>query len=211
MRKSLFAATIASLLTACAVAMAQVPGVNSTLQSVFILTYDLSTMKPTFSAASPQITPASSTQDICSISGSATKNIRVRRIIVNATGAAASVTEPIAILKRSTAYTAGAGSAITQVPYDSTNSLTGAAQTTGTAAMVEAWTSNPTAGTLVGAISEQLFFIGSTTTAGHQITFTFGERGSAIILRGAAQNLAVNFAGNTISGTVSCTFEWTEE
>jgi hypothetical protein len=190
--------------------------VNSTLNSVFNLVYDNSTMKPTYSASSGFITPATSTTDVCSISGSATKTVKVRRIIVAATGGTLSVIEPLAIIKRSTTYTvASGGVAMVQVPYDSTNSLTGSTTNAGTAALVEAWTVNPTVGTTIGALADVSFYIGvggtNAPAPGHTETFTFGTLGSPVVLRGVAQNIGVNFNGNTILGTVSCTFEWTEE
>lgn len=212
MKRTTLAALVGvGLVSSLLSAQGQVPGVNSTLNSVFNLVYDNSTMKPTYMASSPPITPVASTQDICSISGSATKTVKVRRIVISAVGAASPVTEPLVFIKRSTAYTAGAGTAIAQVPYDSVNSLTGSASNAGTVGMLEAWTSNPTSGTVVGAVLETLFFIGATAATGHEYRFDYGVLGSPIVLRGVAQNLGVNFAGNTISGAITCNFEWTEE
>lgn len=39
----------------------------------------------------------------------------------------------------------------------------------------------------------------------------FGKLGQPIVLRGVAQSVAINLSGITLTGTVSCTFEWTEE
>ena len=191
-------------------AQAQVPGVNSTLNSVFTLAYDQSTMKPTYSASSI-FAPAASATDICYLTGSATKTIKVRRIIFAGVASAVQA-DPIAIIKRSTA-TVGAGANMLPVAYDSTNSLTNS--TTNTAsATADLYTANPTTlGTYVGTLADLYVNWGNLTTGlGSTTTFEFGARGSPIVLRGAAQQVAVNLGGSTYTTPVtSCTFEWTEE
>src|ERR1044071_2381831 len=144
--KSLIAATVASALTAVGIALAQTPGIPSTFTTVWTLAWEVSTLKPTYSAAAPGITPVSSGNDICTLSGSATRTLRVRRVILVGSGATTAVTEPIAIVKRSTAST-GAGTAITKVAYDSQAAAS-------TATLAEVWTANPTAGTLVGVLAD---------------------------------------------------------
>lgn len=204
--RSLIAAVVASLLTAVLVAQAQVPGVNSTLQSVFTLTYDNSTMKPTYSATALLTSQASST-DICSLSGSATKNVRVRRAIISGFSATA-VSEPISIVRRSTQNT-GAGAAMVKAVYDTTNSLTNAANSS-TVALAEIWTS-PTVGTLVSQLADIYVSFGLSTSANSAYTFNFGDLGSPVVLRGVAQNIAMNLNGNVFTGSLTCTWEWTEE
>lgn len=202
--RTLLACVATALLTALLAAQAQVPGVNSTLSSVFTLAYDNSTMKPTYSATTI-LTPFGGATDVCSISGSATKTVKVRRIIF--AGVASAVqTQPVAIIKRSTANTNGGGYSIAKVSYDSSN----AASTVGTA---EAWTTDPTLGTTVGTLADlYVQWANATTGLGSVTTFTFGQLGQPIVLRGVAQSAAVNLGGvNYTSPTISCTFEWTEE
>lgn len=204
--RTLLAVGFASLLTAVLAAQAQVPGVNSTLQSVFTLAYDNSTMKQTFSAASPGFTIPATAQDICTLTGSATKNIRIRRIIISAKNADLQ-SDPVAIIKRSTNTTGGVSVLTTKVPYDSAN----AAAT----AVAEYYTtsSGSTAGTLVGVLADILVPFGNLTTGlVVPTTFEFGKLGQPIVLRGAAQQVAVNLSNLTYTtGTMTCTFEWTEE
>lgn len=211
--RSILAAAVASLLTAVVVSQAQVPGINSTLASVFTLAYDNSTMKPTYSATSVFV-PVANAQDVCSISGSATKTVKVRRVFFGMIATTA-VTDPIALLKRSTAYSAGQGGAMAKVAYDSSNSLTPAVANVSTVNLAEAWTANPTAGTLVGVLADIFISVGNLTTGGAQAfaqALVWGDLGSPIVLRGIAQNLAVNFNGGSYPANVaSCTFEWTEE
>ena len=196
--------TGAVLGTIALAAQAQVPGVNSTLNTVFTLAYDNSTMKPTYSSTAI-VVPAASATDVCTLFGSATKNVRVRRVIV---GGVASVvqTEEIGIVKRSTIDTGGTQTIGTSIPYDS-----GSAAAT---AVTEWFTANPTLGTLVGALVDFNITWGNLTTGVGSGTreVLFGQLGSPVVLRGAAQQIAVNLNGNTlVSGKVTCTFEWTEE
>lgn len=201
--KALLAASVASLLTAGAIALAQTPGVNNNFPIMWNMVWEASTTKPTYSASANGITPVSSGQDICTLAGSSTKTIRVRRILFGGSAATTAVTEPVAILKRSTAST-GAGTAMTKVAYDSQSSAA-------SASLVEVWTANPTAGTLVGALADiGVQFLGQGTYS-PAYEFRFGTLGSAAVLRGTAQSLSVNVGGVTLTGTLSCTFEWTEE
>ncbi len=198
----------AVLATVALAAQAQVPGVNSTLQTVFTLAYDNSTMKPTYSST-VDIVPASAfvggATDVCTIFGSATKNVRVRRIIIS--GVASVVqTEVIGIVKRSTIDSGGTQTLGTAVPYDS-----GSPAAT---AVIENFTANPTLGTLVGALADFHITWGNLTTGvgSPPTVVTFGALGSPAVLRGTSQQLAVNLNANSlVSGKVACTFEWTEE
>lgn len=209
--RSLLAAVGASLVTALVVAQAQVPGVNSTLASVYTLAYDNSTMKPTYSATSVFV-PGVGATDVCSISGSANKTVKLRRIIFGGVATAVQ-TDPVAVMKRSTAYTAGQGGAMAKVPYDSQLSLSPNSTQVSTVNLAEAWTANPTVGTLVGVLADIYVTYGNLTTGvGANYQFTFGTLGSPVVLRGIAQNVAINLNGFTpVGGVISCTFEWTEE
>ncbi len=107
-------------------------------------------------------------------------------------------------MKRSAVYT-GVGVQPTVVPYDSSNAA-------GTA-VVETWAAGGTAGTLVGMLTDiGITFPGVTTSVGNgAYTFTFGALGQPVVLRGVAQFLGVYLNGSTNTGTIECTFEWTEE
>lgn len=203
-------AAAALIATSVLAAQGQVPGVNSTLNAVFNLVYDNSTMKPTFSARVFG-TPTSTPTDVCSMTGSATRTVKVRRIFVGGVATIA-INEAVAILKRSTANSAGAGTTGTAIAYDSTNTLFGGTNTT-TVALVEFWTGAPTTGTLAGILADVYVFFGTTTTtATIPRVFDFGVLGSPVVLRGVAQQVSVNLEGQGGgSGTVICTFEWTEE
>jgi hypothetical protein len=204
--RSYILAAIAVIATAALAVQAQVPGVNSTLNSVFTLVYDASTMKPTYSATSAFSPTATAATDVCILNGSATKTIKVRRIYFNALATTA-VSDPIAIIKRSTANSGGTSVGLSEIALDSTSAAASAAALT--------YTANPTVGTAVGTIADPYFSIGNLTTGGAQAfpsQLLFGELGSPIVLRGAAQSVAVNLNAASFPGIVaSCTFEWTED
>lgn len=199
-------AMLASVLTLLLVNATSLPGVNSTLQTVFTYGFELSSDKPTYSATTGAFTIASSPQDVCAIQGSATKLIRVRRLWWSATSTSAAQ-EPVDIYFRTASATDGTGVIVSGVKYD-----TSVVAPTG---RMEKWTANPTPG--AGSVLWQdLMSYNAITTANVTASppmIEFGRAGGqAIILRGLAQSLVVNLNGTTLTGgTGYCTFEWTEE
>lgn len=201
--RSLILPALAALLTASVVALGQSgPGVNNNFAVVWNMVWEASTVKPTYSATA-NIAPAASQTYACQLAGSATKTIRVRRVLLQG-NAAAVQSEVIAIGKFSTAFTGG-GTRPTTVPYDS--------QSAAASAVMETWTASPTTGTLVGYLLDPIFTWNNVTTGvGAPLVVTFGQLGSSAVLRGVAQSLVVNMNSQPgSSNTLSCTFEWTEE
>jgi hypothetical protein len=164
----------------------------------------------TYSAAKVGLVPASSPTDIFTITGSATKIVRVTRIAITATTTSAT---PAAIdcllVKRSTANSGGTSTGSpTPVPHDSTN----AAAT----ATILAYTVNPTTGDIVGTalrnekLMQQLATLTATDFPGPgKLVWEFPR---PIVLRGIAEVLAVNLNGVSVTGTASFDIdaEWTE-
>lgn len=201
--RTILVAAVASLLSMALLAQAQSPGVNSTLQNVYNLVYEASTVKPSYSATVAGAAPAASATDVCTLTGSATRTIRVRRIIYTGNVTTA-VAEPISIVKRSTASTGGAGSVLAKASYDSANPAS-------TVALAEVWTTSPTVGTYVGTIADIVTPLAASPAITPAVTFMYGTLAQPLVLRGVAQSLSVNLSGVTHSGTFGCTFEWTEE
>ena len=165
--------------------------------------------KKTYAAGvSGLVCPAAAT-DIFTITGSASKTIKVIKFHVDGTttaGSGASVN--FSLVKRSTADSAGTSTTMTNVPFDSAN----AAAT----ATVRAYTANPTLGTSVGAIvSDRLNVptVGASGAGGGNPRWEFGyEDTQPIVLRGTSEQLCANFGGATITNPVfSCFVQWTEE
>lgn len=161
--------------------------------------------RATYNGASLNIVPALTATDIFTITGSASKTIRVIKVGIAGVATAAGVIS-VVLLKRSTANTVGTSAAVTAVPLDSNS-----AAASGT---VLSYTANPTTGNLVGNIvTPKVLFPAAASVANGYVEFEFGNQaGQAIVLRGTAQVLAVNFAGVTLAGgSVSCYVQWTEE
>lgn len=187
---------------------AQSPGVNSPFNPVWSIPLD--SIKRTYSVAvsnlSPSAVPATDVMQIC---GSSSATIRLTRVLFS--GRATAVTPVDVVLnKRSTADTGGtvATNPTTAVPYD--------ANIAAATAAITAWNSNPTTGTLVGPVAIRQYYLGNLTTgtSGPTADFDFGDRpGSAIVLRGAAQCVAVSLspAASPAGSVLDLSAEWTEE
>ena len=161
-------------------------------------------LKATYSATIFNLAPATLATDVFTITGSATKTVRVTRITTSGTQTTGS-NVTVVILKRSTANTAGTFTTLTGVPHNSTNPAA--------TATVLAYTANPTVGTLVGNIRSRKVLMNAATAATDEYISEFGTRNSqAIVLNGITQVLAVNLNGVTIAGeSLNITIEWTEE
>lgn len=179
--------------------------VSSTTDSVVAVPVDGT--RATYSASSSGQVPPAAATDIFTITGSATKTIRVTRIETAGTttaGSGASVN--LQLIKRSAANTGGTSSSVTAAPHDSNN----AAAT----ATVLAYTANPAVlGASVGTIRAQRFSFLTVGTETQEEDWEFGTRPSqAVVLRGTSQVLAINLGGATITNPVmDITIEWTEE
>lgn len=164
----------------------------------------IATVPPSYRGAISFTPTATAATDIFVIGGSATKTVRVTHLALSCTATAATAVDVI-FLVRSTADTAGTSTPVGKVQLDSAD-----ANATNT---VLAYTANPTVGNLVGNVSiDKTAF--STTTGAPQFFFSdFGiRRTRSIVLRGTAQQLAINLNGQSIAG-IACDAEteWTEE
>lgn len=169
--------------------------------------------------ASGSFTPVATPTDLITITGSATKIVRVVSLFVTTTNTAAG-SQQFAVVKRSALDTTGTFIAATSVPLDS---AAVAATTT-----VGHYTANPGGlGTAVGTINTvrvaspaavPASFAAVVVNAGLELlpltqTSPSAIADQAVTLRGAAENLAVNFAGAALVAgqTHAYTIIWTEE
>lgn len=162
-------------------------------------------IKATYSASVTNLSTSLLATDIFTITGSATKTVRITQILITGTRTT-SQNNDFVFIKRSTANTGGTSTTLTSVPYDSTSAA-------GTA-VVRAYTANPTLGTAIGTmISTNLFLNATASGASDRAAFTFGNRpAQAIVLRGTSEVLAINLAGVTIATpSLDITIEYTEE
>lgn len=165
--------------------------------------------KATYSATSTALALATTPTDVFTLTGSATKTVRITRFYLTGTQTTGN-TSNVLIIKRSTANTAGTSTTPTVVPYDSNN----AAAT----AVARAYTANPTLGTAVGTMASYAFYIPAPQPANANSPFVAPDLfaavrpASGIVLRGAAEVLAVNFNSTTVTGSsINIFIEWTEE
>ncbi len=153
---------------------------------------------------------AAGTAPFASIYGSASKTIRVHRIIVSGTCATAAVYGDIVIKKTSTAISGGTATALTAVPKDSSSAAS-------TATNINYYTVLATPGTVIGAIASQTVFLPITGTPAvdvKPVIFDWTAQGmnEAPVLRGVAQGLELNFGTTTTNApTLTITIEYSEE
>lgn len=169
------------------------------------LSVDHQGKRVTYRAAATGLVPVASATDVAYLSGSATKTVKVTRIIVSGS-AGTNLGVPVSIIKRSTANSAGTCASLTSVPMDSSDSA-------GTA-VATSCTANPTTGTTVGTVANQQLWLPTTGGAASPVAdFRFGDfGGKPVYLRGTSQVLAVNLnAVSVTSGLLYITFEYTEE
>ena len=158
----------------------------------------------TYSASNVFTLPTLAT-DVFTISGSATKTIRIYRVLFYLTATTGSNATIIG-LRRSSINTGGTSTLLTGVAHDTTN----AAAT----AVVRSYTANPTLGTLVGNMFHFGVYVSGGGTIG-SIPFSYLIENpivEPITLRGTSQLFAVNMNGVTFAGNVArATVIWTEE
>lgn len=161
--------------------------------------------KATYSAAVTGLTVAAAPTDIFTITGSATKTIRITRI--SFTGSETTATQrDVVLLKRSAANTGGTSTTQTNVPHDSTSAA-------GTAT-IRSYTVNPTGlGALVGALRSRKVFIATTTTNSDEMILDFGDKpAQALVIRGTGEVVSINLNSVASAGSsLNISVEWTEE
>ncbi len=161
--------------------------------------------KVTYSASVLSLATATTATDIFTITGSASKTIRVTKVEVSAFSGGNS-NNSVVLLKRSTANTGGTSAAVAAVPHDSASAAA--------SATVLSYTANPTTGTLVGNVVTRRMSTPATNASAQsqEVLFDAHRPAQAIVLRGIAEVLAVNLAGVTIAGDgFNVSIEWTEE
>jgi hypothetical protein len=168
------------------------------------------TTKSTYAATSGTLTPGTTPTDIVTLTGSATKTIRVLKFDISSSQTTLGVNTWF-LIKRSTANTGGTSTTSTAVPFDSND----AAAT----ATFRNYTVNPTSlGTAVGTIAT-LKLVSDPTVGGtpSQVVYTydFTDNGTAqgIVLRGTTQVFALNFNGAALPAglVINVNIVWTEE
>ncbi len=161
-------------------------------------------VRATYSASIVGMTPAASATDLFTIAGVAGKVVRITRI--NCTGTSTALgSSLLQIVKRSAVDTDGTKTNPAAIPHDSSDAAA--------AAVVAAYTANPTLGTAVGVLRVGFLGTGTATALGSEFTQDFGQiSDKQAVLRSAAEQLAVNANAASLAtgAAISCTVEWTE-
>lgn len=164
--------------------------------------------RSTFRYVAQDVTPVATATDVLVLSGSASKIIRVTKVSVVGTATAASIYDHY-VIKRTAANTGGTSTSVTAAQSDSTDNAQ-----TGT---LRLYTANPSglgAGISVEANKTYLSASATPGAAALPSVYTFGLRNDkAIVLRGTAESLAINFNGQAVPSGASLylSIEWTED
>ena len=144
---------------------------------------------------------ASSTTDVAVLPGNATNTVLVTRVLFTCTQTTAGILN-LELVKRSTADTSGTSASMTVVPDDSSYAA-------GSSAPLSYTGTGPTTGTAVGDLDNAQVGCLATTTAAPNDIYIFKPL-KPIVLRGTAQQLAINLGGAVTGGNITVTFEWME-
>lgn len=193
MKRILAVAAVALALSFNAVAQ------TSVIQSL----QNINNRTPSFIAATGNFTLDATPTEACLLTGSATKTVYVKRISFSGLKDTAGALLNVTVVKRTTAASGGTAVAATEVAFDSQDTPTAAASH---------YTGDPTPGTGTVIWSNKYYFALATEGAGGHVNVDFGgDQSKYLVLRGVAQAVAINLAGQTISGgTFACHFEWME-
>jgi hypothetical protein len=134
--------------------------------------------------------------------GNASNTVLLTRIRVSCTQTTAGIIS-LNIIKRSAADTSGTSASMTVIPDDSNYSAGASAPLT--------YTANPTTGATVGNIDTVKLGCMATGTTSPNDIYILNRTQKPIVLRGTAQQIAVNLGGATVTGgSFAITFEWIE-
>lgn len=173
-----------------------------------VTTVPLDGAKATYAAFFTGLATAASATDIACLVGSATKTVRVVRVLLSgATTSGSGAAFNVTLIKRSSTDTGGTSAALTLVPLDANDAAA-------TASAVS-YTVNPTLlGTAVGNLRSRRLSLESSGVVADSIEWDFGAPLAArtAVLRGTSQALCLNFGAFSITGpSLSGGFEFTEE
>lgn len=177
--------------------------------------------KTTFSSAFfGLVPPASATDEVC-IAGSATKVVRIDRIVIGGT-AGTLVSLPIQAVRRATADTGGTAATTTANPGVTTQIAsrdTGQASSSSATAVLISYTAVPTINDSSPVYIDSAMMTLNTTAAASNPIMTIFDWSRDIennvqvpTLRGAAQQLCINFGAVSITtGSLNGSISWSEE
>jgi hypothetical protein len=156
--------------------------------------------------------PAAAHTDLLTLTGSATKTIRLMKIVVGGENSAGASQRGVQIIRRSTADTGGTSTVPVGLARDTANSAASGA--------LALYTVAPTGlGTAVGTLDSCRLLLNAAGTVPDSCSFTYGvNNDQPVVLRGVLDSIAINFltTGQGIISAATTDFidldiEWTEE
>ena len=166
---------------------------------------DQAAERATYSASFVNLALAATPTDFATLTGSASKTVKVTQVRVSCHGSSAARVH-LALIRRSAANTGGTSAALTAVKHDT-------ASGNATASAV-AYTANPSGlGTAVGYLRGEAYIFPTANNPGPSVFLFGGVPGEQpIVLSGTAQILALSGEGSShTAGVCSGTIVWGEE
>lgn len=212
--KKIVGAALAALMSTSALAQ-----VNFTPQTGITAGYYA---KQTYSSAFFGLVAVTGATDVVCIAGSASKVVRVQDIKLSGTVATAAITFPVQVVRRAAVDTAGTPASTTANPGTATQIAsrdTGQGLNTSSTATLISYTANPTINDAAPVyLDSQLVSLNLTTVGSYNVTdFNFGfyneDNLQTTTLRGAAQQICVNFGAVAFANAtaINGVITWTEE
>lgn len=158
-------------------------------------------LRATYGCGAYGIAPAAATTDLFDINNPAGSNKLIRVSSVTVSGVITSAAHNLVQLaKRSTNNSAGTASTLAPISHDSRDLAS--------VAILNAYTANPTLGTLVGNIHFARLAIAPASNALDRILFTWGWLNEKAIVLLPGEALGVNFNGATLGAGAALDIDW---
>lgn len=164
--------------------------------------------KATYSTTLVNFTPAATATDFLVIQGSATKTVRITRVLVTGQASSGAIVDLLGVI-RTAANTGGTTTPANVAQHDQSDPAP--------SAVAVSYSVNPTGLGAGKNVRSTLFGLAATTGGGFTpqvVEWEFGTRnGRAIVLRGVNQFFALNWNGLAVPAGTSLhvDVEWTEE
>lgn len=171
--------------------------------------------KNSYSAGFFGLAPAASATDIVCIAGSATRTIRIERIVLSGS-AGTLVTVPVVLYRHTAANTGGTGASTTANPANTVTKLD--TSTPDATATLISYTANPTIGGVGTPMAASSITLPVTSAGVVSVPLVFDFLADLVnfrhpfVLRGTAQQACINLTGVSVSsGVLNGYIAWSEE
>ena len=176
--------------------------------------------KTTYSSAFFGLVPPASATDVVCIAASATKTVRVQRVVIGGTGTAVSL--PIQVVRRASLDSGGTAASTTANPGTTTQIAsrdTGLATNASASATLVSYTAVPTINDAAPVYLDSGILGVVATTVGTPTPLTVFDWSRDIenliqvptLAKGSTQQLCVNFGGVSTTSSLNGQITWTEE